>query len=115
MNSSELAVPTSVSRERADAAVQSLPWYVWCGLAAVTSEMVGGQWDIAWHRSIGRDSFWTPPHILIYLTGVLAGIACGYLVFVSTFGSDLKQRQSSVTVFGLRGPLGAFICGWGGV
>jgi hypothetical protein len=30
--------------------------------------------------SIGRDSFWTPAHILIQLNGVLVGIACGYMI-----------------------------------
>jgi len=27
-------------------------------------------WDVAWHRTIGRDSFLSPPHVLMY-TGVL--------------------------------------------
>ena len=28
-------------------------------------------WDVAWHRTIGRDSFLSPPHVLMY-TGVAA-------------------------------------------
>ncbi len=51
---------------------QSIPWYIWCSALAVTSAMVGVHWDISWHRSIGRDTFWTPAHIAIYLCGVLA-------------------------------------------
>jgi len=42
-----------------------LPWYVWCSVAAVTSAMIGVLWDISWHQSIGRDSFWTPAHLAI--------------------------------------------------
>src|SRR6185369_17731200 len=32
----------------------AIPWFVWCTVVAVTSAMVGGHWDISWHRSIGR-------------------------------------------------------------
>ena len=54
-----------------------LPWYVAATLVAATSAKVGIIWDISWHRSIGRDTFWTPAHAAIYLGGVLAGLACG--------------------------------------
>ena len=50
--------------------------------------MTGVHWDISWHRSIGRDTFWTPAHIDIYFCGVLAGLACGWLI-LST--SDRKS------------------------
>ena len=46
--------------------------------------MVGVHWDISWHRSIGRDTFWTPAHIAIYLCGILAGVSCGYLILSTT-------------------------------
>ena len=75
--------------------------------------MVGAHWDISWHRSIGRDTFWTPAHIAIYLCGVLSGITCGYLILATTFGHS-PLREASVNVWGFRGPLGAFIAAWGG-
>src|SRR5438876_7136732 len=56
-----------------------LPWYVAAVMIAATSAVVGVMWDISWHRSIGRDTFWTPAHLAIYLGGVLAGAACGWL------------------------------------
>src|SRR5207249_1797604 len=93
----------------------AVPWYVWCAVLAVTSAMVGTHWDIAWHRSIGRDTFWTPAHLAIYLGGVLAGFSCGYLILSTTFASAAEARQASVKIWGFRGPLGAFICAWGGV
>jgi len=97
------------------AAVERVPWYVWCSIFAVTSAMIGGQWDISWHRSIGRDTFWTPAHIAIYLCGVLAGISCGYLILATTFGNFSQLRSSSVKMWGFEAPLGAFIAAWGGV
>ena len=52
----------------------------------------------------------------IYLCGVLAGTAYGYLVVKTTFDpAATSLRDASVKVFGLRGPLGAFIAGWGGI
>jgi hypothetical protein len=89
-----------------------IPWYVWCAVLANTSSMIGVHWDISWHRSIGRDSFWTPAHVAIYLCGVLAGISSAYVILKTTFS---KSSEPGVRTWGFRGPLGAFIMAWGGV
>src|SRR5438445_12772335 len=89
--------------------VRSIPWYVWCAVLAVTSTMVGTHWDIAWHRSIGRDTFWTPAHIAIYLGGVLAGLSCGYLILTTSFGAAASAKQAAVKTWGIRCPLGGSI------
>jgi hypothetical protein len=97
----------------------AVPWYLWTGVVAVTCSTVGGAWDVSWHRSIGRDTFWTPAHMLIYLCGVLAGVVGLYLVGKCTFGpetpANAQLRASSVGVLGLRAPLGVFLAGWGGL
>jgi len=90
----------------------SVPVTLWVAVAAVTSAIIGIHWDVSWHRSIGRDTFWTAPHIAIYLCGVLGGLASAWLIFTTTFG---KSDSPSVRVWGFRGPLGAFIIAWGGV
>ena len=92
-----------------------IPWYLWCVVLAVTSVSIGAHWDVSWHRSIGRDSFWTPAHMAIYACGVLAAISCGYLVLYTTFRRPAGLVASSVEVFGFRAPLGAFIASWGGI
>ena len=97
------------------AATAHVPWYIWTGVAAVTSATIGGSWDVAWHRSIGRDSFWTPAHMMIYLCGVLAGIVGLWLVSQTILNRDPELRAASVSVFGLRAPFGVFLAGWGGV
>jgi hypothetical protein len=51
----------------------------------------------------------------IYLCGVLAGIACGYLILSTTFRGTADTRASAVRVLGFTGPLGAFLAAWGGV
>ncbi len=92
----------------------AIPWFVWLSVLGVTSAMIGVHWDISWHRSIGRDTFWTPAHMAIQLCGVIAGITCGYLILWTTFAKSASLRDVSVNVLGFRGPLGAFVCAWGG-
>jgi hypothetical protein len=84
------------------------------GGLAVTSAYVGGEWDVSWHRSIGRDTFWTPAHIALYMCAVLGGIVGGALVVRSSSGRDPEMSAASVHFFGLRAPLGVFLAGWGG-
>lgn len=92
-----------------------VPWYLWFGALAVTSASIGGAWDVSWHRSIGRDTFWTPAHLAIQACGVMAAIICGYLMLVTTFGRSAKLKAASVNVLGFHAPLGAFIAAWGGI
>ncbi len=90
------------------------PWHVWSGVLAVSSITFGLYWDISWHMTIGRDTFWTPAHLAIHLGGILAAITCTYLIFSATFGEGARSRELSVGVWGFRGPLGAFFTAWGG-
>ena len=83
------------------------------GVAAITSSAVGGAWDVSWHRSIGRDTFWTAAHMAIYACGVMAGIICCWLIVKCTFDRKSELSAASVNVFGLRAPLGVFVAGWG--
>jgi len=93
----------------------TIPWYIWSSIVAVTSAMAGTHWDIAWHRSIGRDTFWTPAHIAIYLCGVISGVGCGYLILSTSLNGASLLKRVSVKIWGFRGPLGAFIAAWGGI
>jgi hypothetical protein len=94
---------------------RSVPWYLWCSALAVTSAYIGGYWDISWHRSIGRDTFWSPPHMAIYACGVLAGLSSAYLILTTTFGRNRALAGVGVRIWGFTGPLGAFIGAWGGL
>jgi hypothetical protein len=94
-----------------------IPAAIWCMLVAITSDMIGGYWDVAWHQTIGRDTFWTPAHLAIQLCGVLGGLTSGFLILSTTFGHSPaahQRRAASVKIWGFRGPLGAFIAAWGG-
>jgi hypothetical protein len=99
--------------EQAYSRVESIPWTIWFMCAGVACGTIGGLWDISWHMSIGRDTFWTPAHIMIQMTGVLVGIACGYMILTTTFSGEATAQSTAVRIWGFRGPLGAFIATWG--
>jgi hypothetical protein len=80
------------------------------GAAAV---MVGVYWDISWHMSIGRDTFWTPAHLLIQTGGLTAGLGSGFVALRTTLRGSPMQRTATVSFWGFRAPLGAWICIWG--
>src|SRR5438445_11523466 len=101
-----------VSAEGVDMRV---PWYVWTAVASVTCILVGGYWDISWHMTIGRDTFWTPAHLALQLGGIIAGTCGAYVIIATTLGrlAHLRPAPGCVTVWGFRGPLGAFVAVWG--
>jgi len=90
-----------------------VPGYLAATALASTSVIVGLLWDISWHRTIGRDTFWTPAHLAIYLGGVLGGLSCGWLVLKTTFRGSAEEREGTVRCWGFRGPLGAWVVIWG--
>jgi hypothetical protein len=75
--------------------------------------MIGVYWDISWHMSIGRDSFWTPAHLLIQAGGLIAGLTSGYVAIRTTFGGSVAAHDASVSFWGFRAPLGAWVAIWG--
>jgi hypothetical protein len=88
-------------------------WHAYTVVFAAACVMTGVYWDISWHMSIGRDTFWTPAHLLIQAGGLIAGISSGYVALKTTFRGTEDERNASVSFWGFRAPLGAWICIWG--
>jgi hypothetical protein len=103
-----MTAPSSVYRD-----VQQRPWFVWTSLVSVTCIVLGIYWDISWHMSIGRDTFWTPAHLMIQLGGIIGGVSGAALIFATTFAPSASLRDAAIRVWGFRGPLGAFLAAWG--
>ena len=82
-------------------------------LASAGGIVIGLLWDISWHMSVGRDTFWTTPHLVEYISGLTAGLACGYVVLRTTFAGTAEDRAASVRFWGFVAPLGAWITIWG--
>jgi len=88
-------------------------WHAYTVLFGATCVMVGVYWDISWHMSIGRDTFWTPAHLLIQAGGLIAGLSSGFVALHTTFRGSDAERAATVNFWGFRAPLGAWICIWG--
>lgn len=109
----ESIAPAAPPIPRAEARPAALPWHVSAMLIGSTSIVVGILWDISWHMTIGRDTFWTPAHMAIYLGGVLAGLCGGWLALKTTFAGTPDERSVAVRFWGFRAPLGAWVAIWG--
>ena len=97
----ELPSPDAGARPvTADATATSL-WHAYTVVFAAACVMIGVYWDISWHMSIGRDTFWTPAHLLIQAGGLLAGISSGYVALTTTFRGTAAERGASVGLLGL--------------
>jgi len=93
----------------------ALPWHLAAVVFAATSVIVGLIWDISWHMTIGRDTFWTPAHLAIYTGGAVAGLTCGFEVLRRSFFASPKPADG-VTVWRIfNGPLGGWLAIWGAV
>src|ERR1700744_1213997 len=82
---------------------------------ACTTILVGLIWAISWHMTIGRDTFWTPAHMLIYIGAAVSGCTCGGLAIKTTFWSSPLERRATTRIWGGRAPLGAWIAIWGAI
>ena len=86
---SSLSTPTVSSR------VEAVPWLVWANVIASICISAGLYWDISWHETIGRDSFWTPAHLLIQFGAVLGAFGSAWVIMRTTFGGDSEERPST--------------------
>src|SRR5512138_1399413 len=104
---------TAENRAPSHAVATSGLWHAYTAAFAAACVMIGVYWDISWHMSIGRDTFWTPAHLLIQAGGLIAGLSSGYIALKTTFNGSAAERAASVSFWGFRAPLGAWMCVWG--
>src|SRR3954470_9902305 len=97
------AQPLAVDR------TEAFVWHAYAVVAAATMIVTGMIWDISWHMSIGRDTFWTPAHMLIQGGGLLAGLSSGVVALRTTFGGSAEAKARAVVFWGFRAPLGAWV------
>mgnify|MGYP000147274548 CR=1 FL=1 len=54
-------------------------------LLSALSGFLGGIWDIQWHEDVGPDTFFTAPHLLLYLGAAGAGVTSAIVTLISTW------------------------------
>ncbi len=114
MNTAVTVAPGAVNaRAGRGERVAAIAWPLRAVLFSSACIVVGLLWDISWHKTIGRDTFWTLPHLLEQLGAVVAGLSCGWLVLRTTFAGSAETRGASVRFWGFSGPLGAWVTIWG--
>lgn len=99
----------------ADVDAVSIPWTIWLAVVGVVTLTLGSIVDVAWHKSVGRDEFWTPGHTTMAIGGLLIGIATWSEILATTRAVASRKREASARILGLRGPAGAFLATWGGM
>ena len=104
-----IAAPASTPVASTPALARAGLWTIFAGHFLATW---GTQWDIQWHLTIGRDSFWIAPHVLTY-TGVTVIVLAsfGVLAWMTAHGGELGG--SAVRVFGVSGSAGYHLATWG--
>jgi hypothetical protein len=110
-------VPASGTvRSRTAEARGTIPIYIYAVSLAALLTMVGVLWDISWHRTIGRDKFLSPPHILIYLGAIFAGLFSGVQVLYNSFFRKEVSQATAIRVWGIfYSSLGSLFCIWGAI
>ena len=83
-------------------------------LAAKVIAGWGVQWDIRWHLTIGRDSFWIAPHVMTYF-GVTLGavVAFAMLARETMLARAGAAPAGSVRFAGLVGSPALHVAWWG--
>jgi hypothetical protein len=91
-----VTVPASAARDRRIARVYPLLFAMF--LLASVATLLGTYWDDSWHTYKGRDHFWIPPHIMIYVPISLAGSAlvCWALAEALQRGASAVLRDPAV-------------------
>lgn len=114
--SSLLTASHQAEKKTSSVIITQMPFYLLAISFASISMVIGVIWDISWHMSIGRDKFFSPPHILVYLGGVFGGAFSGIQVLWNTFGASRAVRSNLIKVWGLfYSSLGTLLCIWGAV
>lgn len=63
------------------------------GLLGVALTWFGAAWDVSWHRLIGRDTFWSAPHLFLYGGISLWGLASGVATITAMRGRLVHGRE----------------------
>lgn len=70
---------------------------------ALFTAVAAGTWDAWWHVALGRESFWSPPHLLLYFSTILA-ISLGLSTWYKTRKSVWRNLAIALTLVPLSAP-----------
>jgi hypothetical protein len=87
---------------------------LWVLLAGKLLGAWGLTWDIQWHLLIGRDTFWIPPHLMMY-GGITAGLLVAFAVLAADTVAATRgvRPRTGITILGLTSTRGIHLAAWG--
>ena len=71
--------------------------------AALFTAVLAGTWDAWWHAALGRESFWSPPHLLLYSSALIA-IVLGIQMWRKTQEMEWRNLALVLTLVPLSAP-----------
>jgi hypothetical protein len=71
------------------------PNYIKAMLIIIALAVFTGTWDVWWHRAVGRDSFFVPPHIVLYS---LVTIVIGLSFYVWRHSRDIVWKHTTFSL-----------------
>src|SRR5439155_21505761 len=95
------------------ARTENVPRSVYVAVAGLACLPIGLLWDLSHRPPIGRDTFWTPAHILIQLGGIVPALLFGAIALKTTFRGTEQARDAAVSFWGCHAPLGVWVTIWG--
>lgn len=108
------APPPSYAKRRVIDWRLGIPTYIYAVVFSSACIIFGLIWDIMWHISIGRDGLFSPPHLVLYIGAVVAGLFSAYQILSLTLGKNEREKSRNVRFWGVfYGSLGAMFCAWG--
>lgn len=75
--------------------------------AALFTAVMAGTWDAWWHGALGRESFWSPPHIALYFA-VIVAISIGWYAWYHLREPVWKRVALVLMLIPLSAPLDDF-------
>ena len=87
-------------------------------LLGVFELIFGMAWDGQWHAAVGRDRFFTPPHVMMYSAVAIEGLLCLGMVLVETIRyrrqvPGVNDLTTSKVLGIFHAPLGFIVTGFG--
>jgi hypothetical protein len=106
-----MATIAALPLRRVDIARTSTAVPLIVGLLGTLLSWFGSGWDVSWHRIFGRDTFWSAPHLFIYLGVALWGVAALIATATAMAGRPIRGRALVIGPF--RAELGLAFIGIG--
>src|SRR5260221_1237124 len=87
-------------------------------LLGVFELIFGMAWDGQWHAAVGRDRFFTPPHVMMYSAVAIEGLLCLGMVLAETIRyrrlvPGVNDQTTSKVLRIFHAPLGFIVTGFG--